>query len=174
MSSCRLTATLGYDRDYMGRNLQIRSLGAAQLSQAFPLVQAAVPGATLAGWLDYGRALEEHSVREPGGVASAVDDKGYIYGLFCYRIAPDLHYRRVLCVDNLVVLDFIDRQGTMTALINAIDDLARRRKCGATHVSLPQKLAGLEENGSALLAPFWRAGHVMHGIRLAKPINLGA
>jgi hypothetical protein len=155
----------------MSRALQVRSLGVGQVNQAFPLVQAVVPGVTLENWLAYTRALLGARNAGQGGVIAAHDGDGYIYGLFCHKIENDLRHGPTLAIEHMVVLDMVDRKGAIEALMVAIDKLARQRGCRFVHVALPQKVVALAETDGSFLGPLRLAGHEVDSVRLCKRVE---
>lgn len=151
----------------MGRPLSVRTLTAKQIAQAFPLVRAIVPDLTLENWLDYAKAIAKADGMERGGVVAAQDERGYIFGLFCYKIQYDICHGRTLAIENMVALDMVDRSGAMEALMGALDRIARQKGCQYVHIALPYKTIGHR----SFLRPLREAGHEIDNIRLCKPVH---
>ncbi len=124
-----------------------RPLSAARVSQAFPLIQTALPEVTLAAWRDFAAALmsgkiaqgnAQGGVRE-GGILAVTDGCDYIAGLCGYRVVPDLVHGRLLDAGPFLAFDLLDRRPVAEALAVAVEALARERGCTAVHTHPPHR-----------------------------------
>ncbi len=148
----------------MGRTYHVRTLSESQLPQAYPLVQALASEHSLNAWLSYAKGFVAKGINA-GGVLSAQDDAGYIYGLFCYEVVPDLGGGRVLVVEPFVALDLVDRLGPITVLIEAMERLAREQDCVSIHLQIPQRG---DMRAVVDFRPFRAAGYKLEGVRLCR------
>lgn len=108
-------------------------LGVEQIDQAFPLVQVIRPGISLEEWQTYASGMMSSTDRRTG--IMTVQTQGYIYGLFGYRIEPDLQQGCRLRVEDPVTLDLFHPAGTAAALVAAVDSLTEAFGCTAVHVT---------------------------------------
>ena len=136
-----------------------------QVDQAFPVVQAIQPGTSIEAWRAFARRL----IAEPerGGVMT-VQAAGYIYGLFSYRVEPSLQYGDVLVVENFAVLDLFSPAAAASALVKAMDELAKRRGCGAIHTGLPSGDRLTPDYRRWMIGRFRDLGHHLESITLCK------
>lgn len=116
------------------RAFSIRPVTADLVEQAFPVVQAAAPDVTLEQWRAYavGSAGEGAS-----GLTGAFNEQDYIVGLFAYQREPHLQHGRILRICHLAAVDLVDAEPVLLALLQAIDDLAKQRGCGAILMATP-------------------------------------
>jgi GNAT superfamily N-acetyltransferase len=122
--------------------LTTQPLSAARVIQAFPLIQTALPGVTLAAWRDFAAAqIHGGNTRagdQEGGILAVTDRRGYIAGLCSYRLVPDLVHGRLLDTGHFLAFDLLERQPVAEALVAALEALARERGCTAVHTHLPR------------------------------------
>jgi hypothetical protein len=156
----------------MGRVFSVRSLAAAQLAQAFPLMHAVEPALTPESWRDYGEALAAPDQPARGGVLAAFGEDGYIYGLCCYAWRPDpCADTRILAVEQFVVLDLVDHPGAVDALLGGIDRLAERHQARHIDIAIPARQALVTSRDGAPAEAFRKAGYVAEGIKLCKRLD---
>lgn len=159
-----------------GRSLSMRQrhsiirLDRARAPQAFPLVNSLNADLTLEAWLDYVEAMNSGGDAETG-IMAAVDDQGYLHGLFAYRVEPDLTDGRVLDIENFVAADVAGRDDAGRDLVEVINKLAEDKQCGAISVSLSQKRAAILVNPSPIYGRFSRDGLAADAVRLKKVIG---
>lgn len=124
----------------LARRYVIKPLGEGKVLQAYPLVQSAVPHLTLEQWLEYVKSIRERKAGESGcaGVMSAENPDGYIFGLYCHAVEPDIHHGRILKVRNFVAANLYDSAGIVDRLMDSIVTVARDNGCAAVHVDLPE------------------------------------
>lgn len=109
------------------RDWVITPLASDRIDQAFPLVQADNAALTLEQWRQM--ATDALSPPEHGGGIVTVQFRGYLNGLFIYRIDDDFDGGRVLIVDMIRVLDIIDPAKVNRVLRQAIAVTAQRFDC---------------------------------------------
>lgn len=152
----------------MGRRYEVRPLPLSRLPQVYPLVHAIAPRLGLGEWLAHGRTLCAAGREREAGLIAAQGADGYIYGLFSYRILPDIQHGRTFRVENFVALDLVDGAGAAEALIAAIDSLARKMDCVAVHVMVAQQQGTRVALDERRLGPFFHAGYGAEGIGMCK------
>ncbi len=117
--------------------LVLRPLEQERIRQAFPLVQAVLPGTTLARWTEFARPLTaEQRGRAPSGIMSAENQSGYIVGLFTHQNREELASGRTLAIGNLLIADFPGRDQAIAHLIDGMEVMANLRGCHAIAVDL--------------------------------------
>lgn len=126
----------------MPRQLATRSLNSAQVDQAYPLVQLAVPRLPLAAWRRFAGASIATSRGDPPHVSVMVvsDARGYLQGLCVYRVEPDLRHGRRMTIEHFVALDLIDSTIVAEAIVAALRAEAVRAGCGILETHLPHDL----------------------------------
>ena len=128
-----------------------------QIDQAWPIVQSSLTGTEIGRWREFAHSLIGAPEREAGIIA--VQNGGYLHGLFSYAIAPHLTQGCVLSIDNVFVLDLFTPAIVADVLLDAVDGLARRYDCQAVHTTLPQPPGGLQGRGHWLADRFRARGH---------------
>ncbi len=160
--------------------LKVRPLSAACINQAFPLIQTALPGVTLAAWRDFAAALisgtdaqgdapgDARGDAREGGILAVADERNYIAGLCSYRVVPDLFHGRLLDAGHFLAFDLLDRRPVAEALAEALEVLARERGCAAVHTHLPYRTAAPTEPGDGLSGLLAARGHRVESLGLCK------
>ncbi len=152
--------------------LKVRPLNAAYITQAFPLVQTALPGVTLAAWSAFaaaqisGRNAPENT--QEGGILAVTDGHDYIAGLCSYRLVPDLVHGRLLDAGHFLAFDLLDRRPAAEALAAALEALAREHGCSAVHTHLPQRNDAPPDPDSSLSAMLAARGYRVESLDLCK------
>ena len=80
-------------------------------------------------------------------------------GLFCYRVEDDLELGKVLIADHFVTVDLLDPASVLVALVEKLDDLAKRLGCQAVRSVVHDGASGVAEE-------FHAAGHRPDGASL--------
>lgn len=145
------------------RELKAKQLRPESIAQAYPLIQAALPEVPLEAWLAFASALVEQRDPPETGIISIVSEQGYIAGLSSYQVHRSLTHGHSLTADHFVAMDLFDRRAVVNALAEAIEALARERRCGAVHTNLLEKNS--TDDTAAALA---RRGHRVEAVRLCK------
>ena len=117
--------------------LVLRPLEHERIRQAFPLVQAVLPGTTLARWTEFARALTADRLgRASSGIMAAENQSGYIVGMFTHQTRDELASGRTLAIGNLLLADFPGRDQAIGHLIDGMEVMANLRGCHAIVVDL--------------------------------------
>ncbi len=171
---------------------KVRPLCAERVTQAFALIQTALPEVTLAAWRDFAAALmsgttprgdaqgDARGDAQEGGILAATDGRDTIAGLCSYRVVPDLVHGRLLDANHFLAFDLLDRRPVAEALAEALEALARDRACAAVHIHLPRHLPRRNdaptEPGHGLSGLLTARGHRVESLgfckRLAAVIDL--
>jgi len=151
------------------RDLTARSLRPEHIAQAFPLIQAALPGVPLEAWVAFARALVQDRDRPETGIISIVSEQGYIAGLSSYRVDHSLMHGQSLTADHFVAIDMFDRQAVVNALADAVEALARACDCGAVHTTLLDK--GGAHGAGTTVSTLAGRGHEVEAVRLCKILS---
>ncbi len=144
-------------------------LGPKQIDQAFPIVQSLMPGLSVEDWRYFAARITEY--RDDLAGIMTVQSQGYIHGLFSYKAEPHLAHGRVLMVDNFIVLDLFNPAAVAEALLRAMDELALRLDCKATHTMLPDGPHAMADYRHWLLGRFRTQGHQMESVALCKRLG---
>jgi hypothetical protein len=131
---------------------QARALGPPMARRAFPLVQFSNPSIDLRTWMDYVRACASvpHST---GGLTAIEDERGYIHGLFSWRLFHHLTCHKSLRISDLIMAHLPGR-ALQEAVLAEIQNLADTTGASAIVVDAGNNLAGLRRD--ALLASGFR------------------
>ncbi len=152
----------------------IRPLTPERIDEAFPVIAVLDPGITPAEWADYAATLLAPSdPRHGNGILTVQDPQGRIIGISVYRIRPDLRRGRILDIENFAVVNLIKPQHAASALLKALEDLARERECECLSISLlnPKSRRTLREPGSRPSDLFRGAGFRADLARLRKCLD---
>ncbi len=167
---------------------KVRPLSAERVTQAFALIQTALPEVTLAAWRDFAAALisgtshpgyaqgdapgASQAGGQEGGILAATDGRDTIAGLCSYRVVPDLVHGRLLDANHFLAFDLLDRRPVAEALAEALEALARERACAALHIHLPRHLPRRNdaptEPGHGLSGLLAARGHRVESLGLCK------
>ncbi len=150
-----------------------RELSADQVAQAFPLIRLLAPGLHLDQWGEYTASLASQSKGKEGEKAAIMtvqSERGYIHGLFAYAIEADLEHGQVLSVENFIAPDNVGKKTAVTALLNSMEEVARRFKCSAIHVHLPRESITVRGNRTWVRSMVEEAGYEVEAVRLCKAL----
>ncbi|MEX2009238.1 MAG: hypothetical protein WEC41_03510 [Dongiaceae bacterium] len=150
----------------MTRRFVVGRLGRDRAEAAYPLARIAVSALTLDQWQ---RFLSASEGARPG-VMVAENERAYIQGLCTHRVVPDLRYGAALAVDDFVVLDMIDGGQVAAALLEALEDEARRQGCAVLHLHLPQEHSEFRCR-HPLIQMLREAGHETEAVRFIKLVD---
>ncbi len=148
------------------RSLETRPLTPERVAQAFPLIQTAFPTVSLEDWRDFATPPARAQRQSDGGIITVVSEQGYIVGLCCYRVAQDFQHGAVLMADHFLILDLLDQKAVVRALADAVESLARERRCTAIHTSLPE--TGVKGADDWLVRILRSRGHRVESLRMCK------
>lgn len=146
-----------------------KPLSDRQIDQAFPLVQSILPGIRVEDWRHYASKLISPSDRLTG--IMTVQNRGYIYGLFSYRVENNLQHGCMLMVENFIVLELFNPGGAASALLEAMDSLADELGCSAIHTTLPNSEQFTPNYRRWLLGQFRSMGHLVESQTLCKRVT---
>jgi hypothetical protein len=149
----------------MSRQFIVKSLDRESAEQSYALARNAVSGVSLEEWR---RFLEERAgaAAGEGGVLAM----GIIQGICSYRFDPALGLGKVCAAEVLVTLDLVDTAPVAAALLQALEDLARRKGAAAMRVSLPQDAP----TTGRLVVRLVERGHHVDAIGLVKDLREAA
>ncbi len=162
------------------RQLSTQPLSAESVTQAFALIQTALPEVTLAAWRDFAAAMLS-SRADPGGtvddaqggawgcgILAVTDGCNYIAGLCSYRLVPDLVHGRLLDAGHFLAFDLLDRRPVVEALAKALEAVARECGCTAVHTHLPYRNGAPTEPADGLSGLLAARGHRVESLGLCK------
>ena len=112
-------------------------MGVRDARDAYPLIYLHDASVSLSEWLNFAR----RRCRQPAGrtgMISIRDRRGIIHAVFVYRIDIDLHARKQLCLNNLVVAR-MPGSTIDDAILSSANALAARHACKS--ISLEQPLS---------------------------------
>ncbi len=150
------------------RILETQPLTPERVAQAFPLIQTAFPAVSLEDWRDFATPLASAPCQADGGIVTVVSEQGYIVGLCCHRVARDLQHGAVFMADPFLILDLFDQEAVVRALADAVESLARERRCTAIHTSLPE--TGVKGADAWLVRILRARGHRVESLGMCKPL----
>lgn len=156
----------------MERRFTVKPLPASRIDTVFPLVQAAMPGLTLAHWRQFAAnaATPTGSATSPG-ILVVENERGYIQGFCTFRVQHDLRHGTIIAVDDLVALDLVNGEAVAAALVQALEERARRLGCGAVQLHVDEEPQA-RHAAPTLCEYLKRQGHVVEAIRLVKAVDL--
>jgi hypothetical protein len=119
----------------MNHHFQALPMSVRDAKEAYPLIYLHDASISLAEWLDFAR----RRCRQPTGRTGMIgirDRRGVIHSVFVYRIDIDLHARKQLRLQNLVVArtpgSTIDE-----AILSSANALAARHACKTISLEQP-------------------------------------
>ena len=141
----------------------VQMLAPNHIRSVFPLIRQAVPTLDLPGWIRFARPLVNPRRPELGGIVVAQrPPRPFPSGLFCYRQERDLARGKVLVAEHFVVLELLDPEAILGALLAELDALGKRFGCdvvrSVVHGSAPDitgrlTAAGHQPEASLLWKP---------------------
>jgi hypothetical protein len=107
-----------------------------EIDRAYPLVQLVLPAVSAERW----RAFARTSLGASGsrGILAVRDAKGYILGLAGFRRQFELEAGAVLIAEPLLFIDLLKPEDVAMALIDAVEDQARRLQCAKVRIFISQ------------------------------------
>jgi hypothetical protein len=151
----------------MPRQFIAKLLDPGSADQAFALARLSASHLGLDEWRRF-VASGAGRPRIVGGVLAIQNRSGVIQGLCSYHFEQSLARGKVCTADNLIALDLLDNACVAAALLQALEDLARRGGASALRLNL----AGGSPAADRLIAQLHNRGHRQEAIRLSK--DLGA
>lgn len=149
-----------------------RLLDRDMIDRAYPLVRDISAGITLDRWGRFARPLvSSRSAAWPRGLMTIQNTAGYILGLFGFEVRDDLYENRALCIENIVIADIPGRDAIWTAVIEAVEQLAKMHGCRAIRAGLNDELDPSGGDRHWLASSFESAGYSLEGVRASKRIE---
>ena len=156
----------------MTNRYMVGPLGKGEIQQAFPLVRSVSPHLTMDRWVDYAQALYAPASRDVvGGVMSARNSQGYIFGIYCHVMEPDIEFGRIMRVSNFAAANLCESGGVLGPLIDSMPLIARDHGCGSVHVDLPDTMRSQPQPVQGVFNAFREAGYEPRAVTLVR--NLG-
>jgi len=152
--------------------MKTQSLKLEKVDQAYGLVRLVAPQVSLEAWRDFARGLISPSEAPESGVLTVEDARGYILGLVGYVVDHDLEYGETLMAKNLIALDGTSsrKREIAFALIKAIEDLARDKRCGAIRTIVHEPEAALRD--AWIIEVLKYNGHHTEARRFIKAVDI--
>jgi len=158
----------------MPKSFIVAPLAPEDVDFAFPVAQALRPSMTAAEW----RAMAGHFLvppsgdRAPGrrGIFACRMGSGHIRGLFCYALDAG----RALHVQCFVAVGLFDALITAAALIDAIDQLARKLGAVTVEVDTGSCVASCTKTDRDATAVFLESGYLRSGDVLVRLVEMEA
>jgi GNAT superfamily N-acetyltransferase len=113
--------------------MKAQPLTSEKVDQAYALVQLVTPQISLEAWRDFAGSLISPFEAPESGILAIEDERKYILGLVGYVVDHDLEHGQTLIAKNFIAFDATEkrRKEIAFALIKAMEDLARDKRCGA-------------------------------------------
>jgi len=151
----------------MPRQFIAKLLDRGSADQAYALARLSASGLGLDEWRRF-VASGAGTPGAEGGVLAIQNRAGVIQGLCSYRFEQSLGRGKVCAADNLIALDLLDNACVAAALLQALEELARRS--GASTLRLD--LAGGTPAADRLIARLRERGHRPETIGLVKELGV--
>lgn len=153
------------------RQVQIRPLTRAKISQCLPVVQLIMPEVSAEAWQHYALAHLSPGRTTEQGILAAEDDRGLVLGLLVYLIDRDLALERMMLIKHVVICDYFEsgRKAVIRALFAAAEDLAQCRNCGSIFARLP--LSELVQDHDLIGQVLMSLGHPTNLRKLGNAIS---
>jgi len=151
--------------------MKTQALSSKKIDQAYGLVQLVASQITLEAWRDFARSLVSPSEAPESGILTAEDESGYIMGLVGYVIDHDLEHGETLMAKNFIALNGMEKRKKEVAfaLINAMEELARDKRCGAIRTIVHEPEAALRDTW--IIEVLKHAGHHTEARRFIKAVE---
>jgi hypothetical protein len=153
----------------MARQFIAKSLASGAVDMAYALARSGAPRLSLEQWRGYANGLIRRGAT-PSGVLTVENLAGTILGLCSYRIDPAPGQGAICSVEFLVALDLVDNEAVTTALLKALEALARRQGAVALRLDLPYGTPATKQ----LLGRLDKSGHRIDKIRLLKQLSVAS
>jgi len=126
------------ESDVSGDLYSVLDLPTKQFQQAYALIQVSGINLTLGQWLEYASGLH-HRSDNTGRVLSVQSSTRHIYGLAAYKIGSRHAKARVIQVEHLCVLDFLNRS-VGQLLIEALEQRGQAESCSEIKFNVPEAI----------------------------------
>ncbi len=148
------------------RKLNVSLLARDEVDQAFALVQAILPDASIEGWRRFAENRLSDEERFRTGILSVKNEQNCIVGIGAYMLAQDLLNGQILFADHICAMDVADQPGVARALLRGIERIAEQNDCTAIHATLNQ--TGALEAGGWISNVLHERGHCVKGLQMCK------
>ena len=150
-----------------------RRLSGAQLAKAYTLVQLASGDEDAAAWYRFAAAYSSQRLPNcaPCGVVGVEDARGYVLGLFCFRVLRDTPYGALLECDHFVVPDMVRSGLPFAELTLAAEELAREHRCCRIRLAIPGTEHSFDRPGDRYRSALNDAGFTLDSLRYEKRID---
>jgi hypothetical protein len=110
---------------------RVSRLAGDEARLAYPLIRESEPGVALETWLLYAKRIAAPRATRTGIMVATRTGHRFPSGLFGYRCHADLALGAVITADYFVAIDILDPAPVVDAMIQALEQLGRRRACNA-------------------------------------------
>lgn len=148
------------------RKLNVSLLPQDEVDRAYPLIQAALPGATIEAWRSFAAMRLGEDESSKTGILYVRNEQSYIVGLGAYMTVYDLQHGPILFADHLCAMDIVDQSSVARALLRAMERIAEQQGCYAIHTALPQ--SDVREAHGWITNIFHERGHCIRGLQMCK------
>lgn len=156
----------------MANRYMVKPLEKEEIPRAFPLVQSVSPHLTLGHWVDYAQSLYGPARQNSGaGIMSARNPQGYIFGIYCHVMEPDIESGRVLRVSNFAAANLSDSGSILDPLIVSMSLVAREHGCGAVRIDLPEAMRNWPRPVQGVFNAFKAAGYKVKTVDLVHTLD---
>jgi hypothetical protein len=154
----------------MKSEYRVRQLSAADITRAFPLIQAAYSGLSARDWIRFAELQVRGSQTRPNrtGIVGVENADGYINGLFTYTIVEDGLAGRALICDHFVVLELLPVGRPFAVLIEAAQDLGRDAGCDQVQLCIPSRWTAPDAVRSPVVRLLDEAGFDCQSLRFQR------
>ena len=151
--------------------MKVQLLTEGKVAQVYPLIQLLQPKLSLEAWHRFTAAhLGDGDIVERG-ILTVEDDRGTVFAMLTYAIDPDLSHGRALVAKDLIAVTPLDKfkRAAISALFEAVENLAKEKHCWAVHTRISEAEARKEED--ALRLSLLEEGHAVDHVVLCKPLS---
>lgn len=146
----------------------VAPLDSAAMADAYPMVRAAAPEVEAEQWQRYAEWLRNAQ----GGVLGAFAPNARLHGVAAYCRDDELRHGRALRVDLIVTFELSRSAPVRRALCDALEGLAREKRCDRLTLALPSR--GFADAASAKAESWSELGFEMDSVTLSKRLDCGA
>ena len=151
------------------RKLNVSLLSSTDVDQAYPLVQAMMPGASIEAWRRFAEARLGDPARHGSGILIVHNEQQCIVGISAFTLSQDLMHGPILFADQFCALDIVGQPSVARALMRAIERLAEQHGCSAILTNLRQ----VEAKGRSgwISDVLYERGHWIAGMQMCKRVT---
>jgi len=124
----------------------LHSLHPDEQDRAYVLVHLMKPEVDMTRWRAFLRDVSDQCAGGiDRGITVAAINEDCLVGLYTWATQPSLDHEKVFSVDNFIATGAIDPEPLFDAMIEKMDEEARKLGCGAVQVSLPSVYTGKKQ-----------------------------